>query len=104
VAGKCRRRGDRDDQAQILLAEDGDVLSRLVALRWVARTPPSALGSQLEGIRAALLEERWGDAVVQWMDATGTVVDAHPDEEVWTEERLDQDRASFEIRVSPIFA
>jgi hypothetical protein len=43
-------------------------------------------------------------AVAQWMDATGTVVDACPDEEVWTEERLDQDRASFEIRVSPIFA
>jgi hypothetical protein len=42
-------------------------------------------------------------AVAQWMDATGTVVDACPDEEVWTEERLDQDRASFEVRVSPIF-
>jgi hypothetical protein len=50
-----------------------------------------------------LLEERWGDAVFLWMEATGSVVDAYPDEDVWTEERLDQDRASFEIRIAPIF-
>jgi len=93
----------REEQAQILLAENGDVLSRLVALRWVAQTPPSALRNHLEDIRAALLEERWGDAVLEWMEATGTVVDAYPDEDVWTEERLDQDRASFEIRKAPIF-
>jgi hypothetical protein len=37
------------------------------------------------------------------MEATGTVVDAYPDEYVWTEERPDQDRASFEIRMAPIF-
>lgn len=93
----------RDEQAQVLLAENADVLSRLVALRWVAQTPPSALGEQVEAIREALLEERWGDAVFLWMEATGMIVDAYPDEDVWTEERLDQDRASFEIRIAPIF-
>ena len=94
-------RGEQD--AQVLLAENGEVLSRLVALRWVAQTPASALGGRVDGIRQALLDERWGDAVVLWMEATGTVVDAYPDEDVWTEERLDQDRASFEIRMAPIF-
>lgn len=93
----------RDEPAQVLLAENGDVLSRLVALRWVAQTPPSALSDRVEGIQTALLEERWGEAVFLWMEATGTVVDAYPDEEVWTEERLDEDRASFEIRMAPIF-
>jgi hypothetical protein len=93
----------RDEQSQVLLAENGEVLSRLVALRWVAQTPPSALGGQVEAIREALLEERWGDAVFLWMEATGTIVDAYPDEDVWTEEQLDQDRASFEIRIAPIF-
>ncbi len=93
----------RDEPALVLLAANGDVLSRLVALRWVAQTAPSALGDRVEGIREALLDERWGDAVLLWMEATGTVVDAYPDEEVWTEERLDKDRASFEIRVAPIF-
>lgn len=93
----------RDEQAQVLLAENADVLSRLVALRWVAQTPPTALGDQVEGIREALLEERWGDAVFLWMEATGMIVDAYPDEDVWTEERLDHDRASFEIRMAPLF-
>jgi hypothetical protein len=91
------------EQPQVLLAENGDVLSRLVALRWVAQTAASELGDRVNGIRGALLEERWGDAVLLWMGATGTIVDAYPDEDVWTEERLDQDRASFEIRMAPIF-
>lgn len=93
----------RDEPAQIMLAENDHVLSRLVALRLVAQTAPAVLGGHLDEIRAALLEERWADAVLQWMEATGTVVDAYPDEDVWTEERLDEDRASFEIRMAPIF-
>lgn len=92
-----------EQEVQILLAENGEVLSRLVALRWVAQTAASSLGGRVEGIRQALLDERWGDAVALWMDATGTVVDAYPDEDVWTEDRLDQHTASFEIRMAPIF-
>ncbi len=101
--GKVAVAVTRDVQAQVLLAENDDVLSRLVALRWVAQTQPSTLGSRVEAIREALLEERWGDAVYLWIEATGTVVDAHPDEDVWTEEQLDHARASFEIRMAPIF-
>lgn len=37
----------RDEQAQTLLAENSDVLSRSVALRLVAQTPPSALAGLL---------------------------------------------------------
>jgi len=93
----------RNEPPEVLLAEDEHVLGRLIALRLVAHTRPGALGHQLEGIGAALLDERWADAVTHWMEATGTVIDAYPDEEVWTEEQLDQDRASFEVRVAPIF-
>ena len=52
----------------------------------------------------ALLEERWADAVVVWMRATGKGLDAYPDEETVTEEMLDSDRASMEICLSPIFS
>jgi hypothetical protein len=38
------------------------------------------------------------------MEATETIVDAYPQEDVWIEERLDRDRASFEIRMAAIFA
>jgi hypothetical protein len=71
----------RDEHAQVLLADNGDVLSRLVALRWVGQTAPSVLGDRVEGIREALLEERWGGAVFLWMEATGSVVDGYPDED-----------------------
>ena len=93
----------RGENTEVLLAENGDVLSRLVALRWVAQTPACELGGRVNGIREALLEERWGDAVLLWMEATGTIVDAYPDEDVWTEERLDQETALLEIRMAPIF-
>ena len=47
--------------------------------------------------------QRWADAVTAWMLASGEVLDGYPDEEVVTEEMLDDDRASMEIRLSPIF-
>ena len=37
------------------------------------------------------------------MDATGEVVDAYPDEEVWTTQHLDEERASMDVRVAPLF-
>jgi hypothetical protein len=57
----------------------------------------------LGDIRRALLEGRWSDAVFLWMDATGNVIDAYPDEEVWTTQQLDEERASMEIRMAPLF-
>lgn len=96
----------RDDPPQIFLAESDAVLARIVALRLVARSASAsfAIGQDLHEIRDALLAERWGDAVLLWMAATGEVVDAYPDEEVWTTAMLDDERASLEIRLAPIFA
>jgi hypothetical protein len=94
----------RSDPPQIFLASDDNVLSRVVALRVVARSDPTELPEgSVDRIREALLEERWGDAVVEWIGATGEAVDGYPDEEVWTESRLDAETASLEIRLAPIF-
>lgn len=89
---------------QVLLAESTEVLSRAIAMFWVARTPadqvpPAFLG----GIRRALLDEDWSEAVLQWMFSAGELVDAYPDETIWTDDRLDADRAALEIRMAPIF-
>ncbi|MEP6622848.1 MAG: hypothetical protein ABJC79_00245 [Acidimicrobiia bacterium] len=54
-------------------------------------------------MRAALLEERWGDALVLWMDATESVVDGYPDEIVWSDARIDGELTAFELRMSPVF-
>ena len=88
---------------QVFLAEDAEVLGRVLAIQLVAQTPPQQFGSSLAVVREALLEERWGDAVLTWMEATGDVVDAYPDDVVWTEGDLDAAGAALEIRLSPAF-
>jgi hypothetical protein len=94
-----------DDPPRVFIAESEAVLSRLVGLRLVARTRPGDLSNprDLADIREALLDERWGDALFQWMEATGEIVDAYPDEEIWTADQLDAERASLETRITPIF-
>ena len=93
------------DPPDVFIAEDAETLTRLLALEVVARTPPSqvATAAGLELIRSALLEERWTDAVVEWIEHTGTAIDAYPDEPVWTEGQLDDDRLALEIRVAAVF-
>ena len=94
----------RSDPPQVLMASDPEVLGRLIALKVVATTAPSSLPvASLGMIRAALLDQRWADAVGYWIAATGEIVDAYPDDEVWTEERLDAELTMFEVRLSPIF-
>lgn len=94
----------RSDPPTAFLASDAEVLGRVLALRLVAQTSAGELPEKArQQIRAALLEERWADAVATWIEATGEIVDAYPDEDIWSEERLDLDAASFEIRLAPIF-
>jgi hypothetical protein len=93
------------DPPEVFFAEDEHVLSRVLALRLVAQLPANEVSSarRLDAMKEALLEERWADALVEWIDETDTAVDAYPSEEVWHEERLNLEQASMEIRVSPLF-
>jgi hypothetical protein len=92
------------DPPSVVMAADEAVLTRAVALEIVAKTSPASLRpGYLDGIRDALLAEEWSDAILLWMDATGDVVDAYPDEPVWTEAHLDGERTVLELRVAPIF-
>ena len=89
---------------RVILAESPEVLSRAIALQWVARTAPKDIApAWRESIRRALLEENWSDAAFFWMQGVGESVDAYPDETLWTDDLLDADRASMEIRMSAIF-
>jgi len=95
----------RDDPPRCLAAESDLVLGRVLALELVAATQPGDIEDPvlLDQIRAALTDERWADALVAWMAATGLVVDVYPDEEIWSDESMSRDRVSLEIHVSPIF-
>jgi hypothetical protein len=95
----------KTDPPQLFLAENAAVISRLIALKVVAREDAAHFAAgRLGVIRDALLEERWADAVVTWMSATDTFIDVYEEYvPVWTEEDLDADLASMEIRMAHIF-
>jgi hypothetical protein len=97
----------RSDEPKVFLAEDARVMARVLALNLVARTPARSVSSpaRLDEMRAALLEERWADALIAWIEETGTPVDVYEESlPVWTERSLDGDQASMEIRMAPLFA
>jgi hypothetical protein len=91
------------ETGQLFLADDAAVISRLLALKLAAQTRASRLSGP-GPIREALLEERWADALVEWMTQTGYTVDVYEEYvRVWTDDDLDADVAAMEIRMSPIF-
>lgn len=97
----------RGEEPLVVLAENAQVLSRALALTLVAQLPSWRVSTEarLEEMRQALLEERWADALVSWMEETETAVDVYDESpRIWTAVELDEDQASLEIRVSPLFA
>lgn len=97
----------RGEEPVVLLAEDAAVLGRTLAVSLVAQLPAAEVSSpaRLEEMRTALLEERWADALVLWMDETGTIVDVYDEvPRVWMAEDLEAEKASLEIRVAPLFS
>jgi len=90
---------------EVLLAENAQVISRLIAMKIVASADPALfLGHRLEDVRAHLLAERWAEAVVMWMEASDITIDVYEEYvPVWTEHDLDREVASMAIRMSRLF-
>ena len=95
----------KHDTPQIFLAENAQVISRLIALKVVAGSNPSTFKPHLvEAVKEHLLHERWADAVLIWMEATDTLIDVYEEHvPIWTEDRLDSEVASMAIRTSKLF-
>ncbi len=95
----------KGDPPQVLLADTAAVMSRLVALHVVAASNPGDFSPEvLAALRTELVEERWADAVVTWMEATGTFIDIYEEYvPVWSEAELGEDLAGFEVRLARIF-
>lgn len=97
----------RGDPPAVYAADDIDTLHHVLALKVVAATPGGTIPTdRRERIREALIGERWGDAVVRWIEVTGIPVDVYASGlEVWTAERFSQpDEAGLELRLRPLFA
>lgn len=93
----------RDDPPIVLIADDLDVLHRLLALNVVARTEPSRLSeSEVRALRTSLLEERWEDAVSTWIDLTGVAIDVYT-ERIATSVDAPEDIVGAQLQFSPLF-
>jgi hypothetical protein len=66
-----------DPEQPPLLADSVETLNKVIALRWIGEWTPEDDGAAAS-VRQAILDERWGDAVIGWMDATGEVLDVYP--------------------------
>lgn len=95
----------KDEPPRIYLAEDQYVISRVLALKVVAHERPDAFtATELDEVREHLLHERWAEAVVMWMNATGIYIDVYPEfVQVWTEAQLDAEITSIAIRTGRLF-
>ena len=93
-----------EDPPRIFLASDEFVMSRVLALRVVARADPASLvEADVARIRDALLKAQWVDALAAWMTATGNQVDVYSDEDLWTAEDVEEETVGLQVRLSPIF-
>lgn len=88
----------------IFLADDIDLLHRVLALEVVARTDPALLGAATDAIRQALLEERWGDATVAWIRGTGTGIDVYDGKSVYSHDDLPADMIGAQLQFTRLFA
>lgn len=93
------------DPPVVYVAEDVDVLHRVIALEVVARTPAADLPADtVRELRQAILDERWGDAVERWMAASDTALDVYPHGlRVRTAADLASTMATVALQFTPLF-
>lgn len=93
----------RDDPPVVLMAEDLDVLHRALAVHFVAQTDPRRVSEdERERLQAALLEERWSDAVDAWIRHSGVAVDVHTGP-VLTANDLPEDLIGAQLQFAPLY-
>ena len=94
----------RDEPPTVYAAESMDVLQRLLALEVVARSVPVDLDPKArERMRKALLDERWADAVVEWIDTTGVAIDVYTHMHVYSDEDLPDELIGAQLQFAALF-
>lgn len=94
----------RSDPPDVYLADDVEVLAKVLALELVARTDARQIDSgKALSMREALLEERWADALVEWMSYTGNEVDVYTHLHIHTDTDIADDMLGARLQFSPLF-
>lgn len=85
------------------MAEDLDVLHRVLALRVVAQIPGPRYGGSAGYVRQALLDERWADAVVAWIELTGVGIDVYEHGLDLQTAHVEGELSSMRLQFTPLF-
>jgi len=94
----------RDEPPTVYAADSMDILQRLLALEVVARSVPTDLdGKARERMRKALLDERWADAVVEWIDTTGVAIDVYTHLHVYSDDDLPSELIGAQLQFAPLY-
>lgn len=94
----------RDEPPTVYAAESMDVLQRLLALEVVARSVPNDLDAKArERMRAALLDERWADAVVEWIDTTGIAIDVYTHLHVYSDDDIPSELIGAQLQFAALY-
>lgn len=94
----------REDPPRVFLATDVDVLQRVLAFELVGRLDPTGVApGVVEDLRTALLEERWADAVLAWMDHFEVPVDVYTHLHVYSDDEFPAELIGAQLQFAPIF-
>lgn len=94
----------RDEPPTVYAADSIDILQRLLALEVVARSVPNDLDPKArDRMRKALLDERWADAVVEWIDTTGVAIDVYTHLHVYSEDDLPSGLIGAQLQFAPLY-
>jgi hypothetical protein len=92
----------RDDPPRVFVAENLATLNWVLACQLVATTPGSHLpAGEREALQLALREERWGDAVFDFIERTGLAVDVYESTEYHGAGEVAV--GPIELQLSPLF-
>jgi hypothetical protein len=92
----------RHDPPEVFVAEDLATLNWVLALQVVAATSGRTLPASVrDNLQAALLDERWGDAVELWIVHGDIPVDVYEATDLFAPS--DVELASAELQFRPLF-
>jgi len=91
-----------EDPPRVFMAEDQETLNWVLALHLIASTPAERFPRHLaESFRSALVEERWADAVLSWIDHHDVAVDVYSSETLY--QATDVEMGAHELQFTPLF-
>lgn len=93
----------RGDPPEVFIAENEEALNWALALHLIAQTPGNTLQTDFrDSLRDALRDERWGDAVILWMERSGSdAVDVYGSHDLYVDR--DIELGALELDFTPLF-